>query len=182
VLPELVDKGGLSSSGIVELTAITGSLSTGPDQPSRTNATAGRAMINPHAAEQHAVCHSPYGPTLLAHWDPSTIRSCCLRYNQSSTGRILIRRSDRVSVIACPPLFLWSTSHGSFCMVKRKWVRFGIIPIEKKFSQVLEGCIRAKEGSAGSVGLQRAVSHHTSGKIFVRQCSLIIGWFRKTLG
>jgi hypothetical protein len=28
-------------------------------------------------------------------------------------------------------------------MVKRKWVRFGIIPIEKKFGQVLEGCIRA---------------------------------------
>jgi hypothetical protein len=30
-------------------------------------------------------------------------------------------------------------------MVKRKWVRFGIIPIEKKFGQVLEGCIRAKD-------------------------------------
>jgi hypothetical protein len=39
-------------------------------------------------------------------------------------------------------------------MVKRKWVRFGIIPIEKKLGQVLEGRIRAKEGSAGSVGLQ----------------------------
>jgi hypothetical protein len=39
--------------------------------------------------------------------------------------------------------------HGSFCMVKRKWVRFGIIPIEKKFGQVLVGCIRVKEGSAG---------------------------------
>jgi len=34
-------------------------------------------------------------------------------------------------------------------MVKRKWVRFGIIPIEKKFGQVLVGCIRVKEGSAG---------------------------------
>jgi hypothetical protein len=67
-------------------------------------------------------------------------------------------------------------------MVKRKWVRFGIIPIQKKFGQVLEGRIRAKEGSAGSVGLQRAVAHHTSGNIFVRQCSLIIGWFGKTLG
>ena len=67
-------------------------------------------------------------------------------------------------------------------MVKRKWVRFGIIPIEKKFGQVLEGCIRAKEGSAGSVGLQRAVAHHIPGKIFGGQCSLIIGWFGKTLG
>jgi hypothetical protein len=55
-------------------------------------------------------------------------------------------------------------------------------PNRKKFGQVLEGCIRAKEGSAGSVGLQRAVAHHISAKIFVRQCSLIIGWFGKTLG
>jgi hypothetical protein len=66
-------------------------------------------MINPTRRRTTRRVLFPIWTTLLAHWDRSTIRSCCLRYNQSSTGRILIRRSGRVSVIAYPPLFLWST-------------------------------------------------------------------------
>jgi hypothetical protein len=57
-------------------------------------------------------------------------------------------------------------SPGSFCMVKRKWVRFGIIQIEKKFGQVLEGfitpIIAGKAGCRGNAlhQLQAFVDSH----------------------
>jgi hypothetical protein len=52
-----------------------------------------------------------------------------------------IRPSER-DLRSTPVPLVDFLSHGSFCMVKRKWVRFGIISIEEKFGQVLERCIR----------------------------------------
>jgi len=56
--------------------------------------------------------------------------------------------SERDNSLALFPVVNF-LSYGSFCMVKRKWVRFGIIPIGKKFGQVLEGVYSGEGGSAG---------------------------------